>query len=267
MTTPLDLRLAEQLAADRPRSVASRTQTSAAAKQSWPMPRATPKLTAPRAAAIAVPIAKAPSMIASWRVIAVRPLAAVAGAGQPRRDPRVVAEVPRAAAARRGGARGERADAGEDDAGQVDAELRHRAAPVGPVAERRGDADVGGGGDRRHRDQHPDQRPGLGRGQREHPGRAGEAGDDDREGVRLGDELGQRVVDALEVGVDQAGRDADQGEQEGGGDPDREADRERDQRAQGDVRAGARRSPRRGRRAARTRARRPSRRRSGSASR
>ncbi len=55
MTTPLDLKLAEllslsarlQLAAQR-----SRTQTSAAAKQTWPTPSATPKLTAPSAAAI-----------------------------------------------------------------------------------------------------------------------------------------------------------------------------------------------------------------------
>ena len=40
---------------------------------------------------------------------------------------------------------------------------------------------------------------------------------------------------AAEVGVDQPGRLADQREEEGGGDPDREADRERRQRAQGDA--------------------------------
>ena len=75
------------------------------------------------------------------------------------------------------------------------------------------------------------------------------------------------LLDALEVGVDQAGRHADQGEQEGGGDPDREADRRARSASAGRRRGAARRSPRRGRRAGRTRARRPSRRRSGSASR
>ena len=45
------------------------------------------------------------------------------------------------------------------------------------------------------------------------------------------------VLDALEVGVEQTRRAAKQGEEEGGGDPDREADRERRQRAQGDVAA------------------------------
>ena len=40
-----------------------------------------------------------------------------------------------------------------------------------------------------------------------------------------------------EVGVEQAGGAGDQGEEEGGGDPDREADRERQQRAPGDVEA------------------------------
>ena len=49
MTTPLDLRLAELLlqSARLSSRSASRTQTSAAAKQSCPTPRATPKLTAP----------------------------------------------------------------------------------------------------------------------------------------------------------------------------------------------------------------------------
>ena len=53
VTTPLDLRLAELLLLARPErlgTLSSRTQTSAAAKQTWPTPRATPRLTAPSAA-------------------------------------------------------------------------------------------------------------------------------------------------------------------------------------------------------------------------
>ena len=53
VTTPLDLRLAERCS--WPSAQLSRTQTRVAAKQTWPTPRATPKLTAPSAAAIAVP--------------------------------------------------------------------------------------------------------------------------------------------------------------------------------------------------------------------
>ena len=61
VTTPLDLRLAELLLAERlePAQSRSRTQTSVAAKQSWPTPRAAPKLTAPSRPASAVPPAKA----------------------------------------------------------------------------------------------------------------------------------------------------------------------------------------------------------------
>ena len=56
VTTPLDLRLAELLLAERAASSAqsrSRTQTSIAAKQSWPTPRAMPRLIAPSSSAIA----------------------------------------------------------------------------------------------------------------------------------------------------------------------------------------------------------------------
>ena len=100
---------------------------------------------------------------------------------------------------------------------------RHSA----PLAEGGGDADVRGGRDRRHRDQHADQRAGLGRGQREHPGDAGEEGDDERERVGVGDEVGERMVGGDEVlrgQVDAADRER---EQERGRDPDRKADRER----------------------------------------
>ena len=41
------------------------------------------------------------------------------------------------------------------------------------------------------------------------PAAPAKTGDDEGEVVRLGDELGQRVVDALEVGVDQPGRDCE----------------------------------------------------------
>ena len=87
-------------------------------------------------------------------------------------------------------------DAGEDDRGQVDRELGHRAAPVGPVAERRGDADVGGRRDRRHRDQHPDQRPRTWPRSARAPRRRRRSAATMKENVfGLGDELGQRVVD------------------------------------------------------------------------
>ena len=90
----------------------------------------------------------------------------------------------------------EGADGGEEDPGQVDRQLGDRPAPLAPVGVGGGDADVGGGRDRRHRDQHPDQRPRLGRGQRQHPGDPGDEGDDEGEPVGMGDELGQGAVDA-----------------------------------------------------------------------
>ena len=92
------------------------------------------------------------------------------------------------------------------------------------------------------------------------PAVAGEGGDDEGELFRLGDELGERVVVAVEVGGDQAGRLADQGEEEGGGDPDREADRERRQRAQGDAEAALDGRDAEARQRPELRARRPSRR-------
>ncbi len=79
VTTPLDLRFAEMLLADRaPAAVDGRerpqsfnsTQTSTAAKQSWPTPSATPKLAAPSRAAIAVPAARARRRKSSCRAMA-----------------------------------------------------------------------------------------------------------------------------------------------------------------------------------------------------
>src|SRR6185436_20985105 len=104
-----------------------------AAKQIWPIPSATPRLSAPSAAAIAVPPRKAPARMPSW-------LWARRSGTTDLRD------VPPPAALEEQSLHEQRGHAGEHDRGQVDAEMQHRASPVFPVAERRGDADVRRGG-------------------------------------------------------------------------------------------------------------------------
>ena len=67
VTTPLDLRVAELLLADAASQSRSSTHTSATANPIWPKESAVPKLAAPNAAASAVAIANAPTMIATSR--------------------------------------------------------------------------------------------------------------------------------------------------------------------------------------------------------
>ena len=60
VTTPLDLRVAELLLAERAGGYSrSSTKTSIAAKQTWPMPSAVPRFFAPTSRAIAAPPTKA----------------------------------------------------------------------------------------------------------------------------------------------------------------------------------------------------------------
>ncbi len=71
-----------------------------------------------------------------------------------------------------------------DDQSEVQRQLTHRAKPLLRVAEGGGNADVGGGGDRRHRDQDADERARLGGSEREDARDTGEDRDDRRELVR-----------------------------------------------------------------------------------
>ena len=129
----------------------------------------------------------------------------------------------------------ERRDSGEQDAGQVDRELKDRAAEFRPFGVGGGDADVGRGGDRRDGDEHADQGAGFCRGQRQHAGAAGDQRDDEREGVGIGDEVGERVgIDDEVVGSEPDGVD-EQRQHQRRGDADRKADRERAEGALGDV--------------------------------
>ena len=62
-----------------------------------------------------------------------------------------------------------------------------------PCAEHARHGCVAGGGNRRDRDEHADQRGRLARGQRQHAGRTGDQGGDQREPARVVDELGLRA--------------------------------------------------------------------------
>ena len=99
-----------------------RTQTRAAAKQTWPTPRATPRLTAPSAAAISAPSAKAASdQRRSWH----GPRSACSRMA-------LAVQVPPAAARRAVRWMKRVVTPASTIADQVDAELGHRAAPVAP---------------------------------------------------------------------------------------------------------------------------------------
>ena len=106
-----------------------------------------------------------------------------------------------------------------------------------PVAERRGEADVGGGGIVVTEISTPTSAPDLAEVSESMPAAPAKPATmkEKASGWEMNWVSGCSAL--LEVVVDPAGRATQQGEQEGGGDPEREADRERRQRAHGDVAA------------------------------
>jgi hypothetical protein len=123
----------------------------------------------------------------------------------------------------------QRQDPREGDRDQVDGELRLGTDPLLTVSIGRSYADVGGGWDGRHRDQHPHQRARLGAGKGEHADHSGEVGDDDRERVGVGDEEGVGMLRCRESLRRQTDGVYQEGEQECPRDPERKADQQRQQ--------------------------------------
>ena len=115
----------------------------------------------------------------------------------------------------------------EDQHHDVQEQLRRRAAGLVPASVGDGQADIGGGRDRGHRDEHADQRAGAGSGQRDDPDDASHHGDDDREQVGRVDEVGDGAhAGRVEVRGLAERLDA-QAEEQGGHDGGREAGQER----------------------------------------